>query len=65
MWRIMAIIESARLTAGTLTTNGKLRLSSNSSGTARVGMVTGGFIGNVIAEHYVPQNQNSVGMGRA
>ena len=54
-----------RLTGGTLNTNGKLRLSSNSGGTARVGQVTGAITGNVIAERYVQRNQNSGGTGRA
>ena len=52
-------------TAGTLTTNGKLRLTSNSGGTARVGVVTGTITGNVIAERYVKRNENSDGTGRA
>jgi hypothetical protein len=52
-------------TAGTLTTNGKLRLTSNSGGTARVGVVTGTITGDVIAERYVKRNENSDGTGRA
>jgi hypothetical protein len=42
-------------TAGTLVTNGKLRLVSNASGTARIAAGTGSYIsGNVIAERYIP-----------
>jgi hypothetical protein len=61
----LAVSGTLRSTSGTLTTNGKLRLKSNSTGTARVGVVTGSITGNVIAERYVQQNQNSGGTGRA
>ena len=61
----LTVSGTLRSAAGTLTTNGKLRLTSNSSGTARVGVVGGTISGNVIAERYVQQNQNSGGTGRA
>jgi autotransporter-associated beta strand protein len=42
-------------TAGTLATSDKLKLISNSSGTARVAAGTGAYIsGNVVAERYIP-----------
>ena len=61
----LTVTGTMRSTAGTLTTNGKLRLTSNSGGTARVGVVTGTITGNVIAERYVKRNENSDGTGRA
>ena len=61
----LKITEFLRPGLGTLTTNGKLRLVSNSSGTARVTNVGGSVSGNVIAERYIPQNSNSGGTGRA
>ena len=61
----LTVSGTLRSTSGTLTTNGKLRLKSNSSGTARVGQVTGAITGNVIAERYVQRNNNSDGTGRA
>jgi hypothetical protein len=42
-------------TAGTLVTNGKLRLVSNASGTARIATGSGTYItGSVIVERYIP-----------
>ncbi len=61
----LTLSGTLRSTAGTLNANGKLRLTSNSSGTARVGQVTGTISGNVIAERYVKRNENSDGTGRA
>jgi sugar lactone lactonase YvrE len=52
-------------TSGTLTTNGKLRLKSNSSGTARVGQVTGSITGNVIAERFIKRDDYFDGTERA
>jgi hypothetical protein len=61
----LTVSGTLRSTSGTLTTNGKLRLKSTSTGTARVGVVAGSITGSVIAERYMPQNQNSGGTGRA
>ena len=61
----LTVSGTLRSTSGTLTTNGKLRLKSNSGGTARVGQVSGAITGNVIAERYVQRNENSDGTGRA
>jgi hypothetical protein len=61
----LTISGTLRSTSGSLSTNGKLRLKSNSSGTARVGVVAGAITGNVIAERYVKRNENSDGTGRA
>ena len=56
-----------RLTGGVLNANGKLRLSSTASGTARVGATGSGasITGDVIAERFIPQNSNLEGTGRA
>jgi hypothetical protein len=61
----LTVSGTLRSTAGTLNTNGKLRLTSNSGGTARVGVVTGTITGDVIAERYIQRNNNSEGTGRA
>ena len=61
----LTVSGTLRSSSGTLTTNGKLRLKSNSGGTARVGQVSGAITGNVIAERYVQRNENSDGTGRA
>jgi DNA-binding beta-propeller fold protein YncE len=61
----LTVSGTLRSTSGTLSTNGKLRLTSSSSGTARVGAVAGSITGNVIAERYVQRNENSDGTGRA
>jgi DNA-binding beta-propeller fold protein YncE len=61
----LTVSGTLRSTSGTLTTNGKLRLKSTSTGTARVGVVAGSITGSVIAERYVQQNRNSGGTGRA
>jgi sugar lactone lactonase YvrE len=61
----LTVSGTLRSTSGSLTANGKLRLKSNSGGTARVGVVTGSITGNVIAERYVQRNENSDGTGRA
>jgi len=54
-------------TSGTLTTGGFLTLKSDASGTARVASLgaTASIIGDLVAERYVPQNNNSGGTGRA
>ena len=53
--------------AAKLNTNNRLRLTSNSSGTARVAALGIGasITGQVIAERYVKRNENSGGTGRA
>jgi hypothetical protein len=61
----LTVSGTLRSTSGVFNTNGKLRLTSSSSGTARVGVVTGSFNGNVIAERYIKRNENSDGTGRA
>jgi sugar lactone lactonase YvrE len=61
----ITVSGTLRSTSGTLTTNGKLRLTSNSGGTARVDVVSGTISGNVIAERYIQRNNNSDGTGRA
>ena len=50
-------------TSGTLNANGKLRLTSNSGGTARVGVVSGTITGDVIAERFMPFNEGGNGRG--
>ena len=48
------------LNAGTLTTNGRLMLESNSGGNGRIGTITGGAItGNVVIQQYVPGSRRA------
>jgi hypothetical protein len=61
----LTVSGTLRSTSGTLNTNGKLRLTSNSGGTARVGVVSGTINGDVIAERFIQKNNNSGGTGRA
>jgi hypothetical protein len=64
----LTVSGTLRVGAGAkLNTNNRLRLTSNSSGTARVAALgTGASItGQVIAERYVKRNENSGGTGRA